>query len=88
MTLDKISSDRLKARLPRGFIVLVVAEVFAATKRKVWKSEVSMVLNGRRDDDRILEAIIRVAQRNEQRKRNHRLLARGKARLTSRTITA
>lgn len=84
MALDKVSSARLKKRLPRGFLNKVQAKL-ATRNHYVTKAWVSYVLTGKYTDRKVLRALIRVAEEHEAALTRDRLLARGKVRLT-RTI--
>lgn len=87
MPLDRLSAKKLKQRLPYGFRKRVLDRLSSQGKDR-HGPQVSMVLNGHRDDPAILKALVWVAETHEATLTKQRLMARGKARLTRKRMIA
>ena len=87
MPLDPLSSKKLKRRLPYGFRKRVLDRLSPIGEER-HGPQISMVLNGHRDDPAVLKALVWVAEEHEATLMKQRLMARGKVRLTRKHLLA
>lgn len=82
MSLDKRSLNRLRKRLPQGYLKVALGRL-ADQKRPLSDSYVSQVAKGARFDQGVIEVLITLAEEHQQRLAELKARAAGRQALTN-----